>query len=337
MKIRVVFAIVAVFCVFNFGNSIVLAQGVSSESVPVEITGFGDFYYAIGQDRTQADDFALGQVELDLAATIDDKIVIETAVAYDAQGETLNLGGFIVDFHLFGSEGEHFRTFTGINHSGIIVGAFDVPFGIDWNVYSSIDRKLISGPLAVENTHNFWGDSGVLGYAEAKWINAVFYGANGFGYEGTDSTGNPVDVDMKVAFGGRIGIAPHEIIELGGSYAGFLNQTDKLDMSLMVADCQISYEGYSIKGEYIVHGIALAGENNMTNTGFYIQGMYDFGIPFLVARYGVFSPDEENTNELTRLSVGAGLTVRENCELRFEYRANSEDDDDAAFMLSVGF
>lgn len=330
------FTIVMMALVLSFGTSIASAQ--ADEPSPIEITGFGDFFYAVRQGNEQEDDFELGQVEVDLAATIDEEISIETAIAYDTEGGTFGLGCFIVDFHLFGSEGGHFRPAVDIDHSGIIVGQFDVPFGIDWNVYPSIDRKLVSGPLVVENTHDFWNDFGVQGYLETKWFNAVVYGTNGFGYESTDNAGKPVNVEMKAAFGGRIGFKLHETIEIGGSYTGFLNQDNKLDMSLMGADLQFNYEGLSIKGEYIAHGLALAGDNDVINTGFYAQGMYNFGKFFLVSRYGIFLPDMEEANNLTRVSTGVGWVIRENCELRFEYQADPENDDDVAFLqLAAGF
>ncbi len=324
--------------------------------IPLEITGFGDIYSAFRQGDGENNDFEIGQVEIDLETNVDEKIIIGAAVAYDPGSETFGLGAFTVDFHLFDTKGGHFRPVSGIDHSGIIVGQFDVPFGIDWHVYPSIDRMLVSAPLVVETTHDGWNDYGVQGYAEGQWYNAVIYGSNGFGYQAAfDSVGtflgynewgydpeDPTldiqDWDMKISFGGRVGITPNEVIEVGGSYGGFMNQNDRMDMALMGVDLQLNNENFSLKGEYISHQLGIAGDTTLTNSGYYAQGTYDTGKYFFVARYGTFNPDLEGADDLTRLSLGAGWRVLEGCEVRLEYQDNSAENADATFLqMVVGF
>ncbi len=326
------------------------------KSIPLEITGFGDLYSAFRQGDGENNDFEIGQVEIDFETNVDEKIIIGAAVAYDPGSETFGLGAFTVDFHLFDSESGHFRPVSGIDHSGIIVGQFDVPFGIDWHVYPSIDRMLVSAPLVVETTHDGWNDYGVQGYAEGQWYNAVVFGSNGFGYQaaydsvGTflgynewgydpeDATLDIQDWDMKFSFGGRVGITPNEAIEVGGSYGGFMNQDDKMDMALMGVDLQLNHENFSLKGEYIVQQLGIAGDTILTNSGYYAQGTYDTGKYFFVARYGMFNPDLEGADELTRLSLGAGWRVLDGCELRFEYQDNSAENADVSYIqMVVGF
>lgn len=320
--------------------TILLLAGTTSAFADnsLEFCGFGDVYYALGTEDTDERGFEIGQVEIDVEAMIDDKVCIGGAVAYDPGTETFGLGAFTIDFHLFGGEGDHFRPSAALDHSGIIIGQFDVPFGIDWHVYPSIDRHLVSGPLVVEQTHDFWNDLGAQAYIEQKWLNAVVYGTNGFGYETIDTAGMPVEVAMKMAVGGRVGLTPHEAVEIGGSYAGFFDQDNSLDMSLMGIDLQLTYTGFSLKAEYIIHDIGQAGDTTISNSGFYGCGEYSFGNFFVTARYGIFSPDEEDTDDLTRLSAGAGWIVREGCELRFEYQNNTGEDNDAAFFqVAAGF
>lgn len=302
----------------------------------LEISGFGDFLYVQGTENTDDIMFLVNQAEIDLESTIDDKITVGVAVAYDGE-ETFGLGAFTIDFHVFGSEGDHFRPTAGIDHSGIIVGQFDVPFGIDWHVYPSIDRRLVSGPLAVENTHDFWNDFGVQLYATKDIVNGVVYATNGFGYEMIDTLGMPVEVDMKMAGGGRLGICPVEILEVGGNFAGFFNQENTLDMSLLGIDLQFTYDAFFLKGEYIIHEYAKDTPVTISNSGFYVHGEYNFDRFFLMGRYGVFSPDGD-TDDVTRLTAGAGYVLRDGCELRFEYQSNSGDDNDAAiFQVAAGF
>ena len=292
-------------------------------SLPLEITGFGDFLYVGSEEQ-----FETGQVEVDLETTLDDRIGLSAAIAFG--GESFELGAFTIDFHLFGSEGDHFRPATAVAHSGVIIGQFDVPFGLDWLVYPSIDRKLVSGPVVIENSHDFWNDYGVQGYLETEYVNAVAYAVNGFGYEGGEE-----EIEMKIAGGGRVGIKPHALLEIGGSYAGFFDEGNELDMSLVGVDGQFSIGNFSAKGEYVIHHLGQAGENEIEQTGFYGQGMYEFGRYFLVSRYGQYRPEGEE--KLTRLSVGGGWVVQEGCEVRMEQQINSEEENVTLLQLVIGF
>jgi flagellar biosynthesis chaperone FliJ len=307
-----------------------------AESIGLEISGFGDFLATIPEDNSEGNNFGFGQAEVDLETSFDEVIGVAAAICYEDEG--FELGAFTVDFRLFGTEEDHVVPVEGVETSGIIAGQFDVPFGIDYNVYPSIDRKLVSPPLVVENTHDCWNDYGVQAYIGTQWFNGVVYGTNGFGYEGLETPGQ--EIGTKYAFGTRWGATPVELIEVGGSYAGFINENDEFDMALYGADLQFGMDGFSLKGEFIAHQLGSTGDYAVTNTGFYAQGMYDFGRFFIVSRYGMFIPDDDlGSDDLTRFSGGAGWVIRRSCELRFEYQANSGDDaENQSFLqLAVGF
>lgn len=305
----------------------------------VEITGFADFGYAARQGEDQPDDYGFGQMEVDLATSIGNCIGVEAAIAYDNETETFGSREFVVDFSLFGSKGNHFYEASGIDHAGIAAGQFDVPFGIDWQVYPSIDRKLVSAPLIVESTHNAWNDYGVQAYLQASQFNAVIFGTNGFGYQWVDAFSMPIEIGTKMALGGRLGFCPHEWVEIGGSYASFFNEDDENDMDMVGADLQFNYEDLSIKGEYIMHRTGLTYDDPFENSGFYAQGLYDFGKVFLVGRYGMLSAPVEGEDDWTRISAGAGWVILQGAELRLEYQSNSwEEAEDVTFLqLVVGF
>ncbi len=308
----------------------------SLEFAPIDITGFGDFSRATRQEQGAKNSFELGQVEIDLETNLGDQVVIAAALAYDEA--VFGLGAFTIDFHLFGSDDSHFRRVKGIEHSGIMVGQFDVPFGIDWQVYPSPDRKLVSSPLVVENTHDSWNDYGLQGYLETERINAVVYGTNGFGYEGADAFGNTVEFEMNTSVGGRIGIKPYNTIEIGGSYSSFSGDKSKVDMTLLGMDLQLNFKNLSLKGEYITQRYGIARNSTQRNSGLYGQGLYDFGKFFLTSRYGLFSSGAADVDNLKRLSVGGGWVLFQNCELRLEHQINSQAHDDITIMqLVVGF
>ena len=306
-------------------------QEAGSASLPVEehnsitVFGYGDFFCAVGNSVKDYSQIHIGEVEIDLEAELDEKTTITGALAFDSDNETFGIGELFVDFHLFGSEGDHFPPVSRIEHSGILVGQFDVPFGIDWQVYSSIDRKLVSGPLVVENTHDFWNDYGVQGHFENRRYNAVVFFTNGFGYD---------DVDMKIALGGRLGVMPFERLEIGASYSDFLNENYTSDMSLKGFDFRGNYDAISVKGEYIEQILGLAGNDEVVNSGFYCQGTYDFGKYFLVGRYDMFSP--AIGEDITRISAGGGCLIREGVELRVEYQADEEEKDQTYLKIVFG-
>lgn len=295
----------------------------------LDITGFGDFGYSAHRGQDGQESFSLGQAEVDIETSFNEVIVLTAALAFEAAEGTFGLGQLTFDFHMFGSEGGHLRKINGIDHSGIIVGQFDVPFGLDWQVYPSIDRKMVTGPMVVASTHDSWNDYGVQFYAANKWFNAVAYGLNGFGYD---------EVEMNASTGGRLGVKPHQWIEFGTSYAGFFNSRNQMDMSLLGFDIQFNYNSLQLKGEYITRKFGIAGDQDaFSNSGFYGQGLYDFGKLFLFGRYGMLSPFEPVEKDIKRFSGGGGFVVTEGVEFRLEHQLNSVGDDQTYLQAVVGF
>ncbi len=87
-----------------------------------------------------------------------------------------------------------------------------------------------------------------------------------------------------------------------------------------------------------MHTLGAEGDNSITNTGMYVQGTYDLDKFFVTARYGIFTPDLDGADDITRITPGAGYRVSDNCELRFEYQMNEVtdvDDDDLMFLQLV--
>ncbi len=304
-------------------------------SPSVGISGFGDIYTQIGKNEVNENRMQLGQVEIDLETRIGGKIEIAAAIAYAPYEETFGLGQFTVNIPLFGEEIKHFFVSSDIKQSGIIAGLFDVPFGLDWMVYPSIDRKLISVPVVVEYTHNCWNDYGVQIYTNNDWFNGVLFSTNGFGYEIHNESGTPLTIDTKLSLGGRLGIKPVDIIELGTSYAKMFDHRNRENMYLSGADIQFSYNNLFLKGEYIFHSADLL---FYRSNGFYLQGMYDFNSFFLVTRYDRFSTDSFEQIEYSQGSLGAGWIIINGCEMRYEYQVSFLKGENTNYLqLVVGF
>jgi len=298
-----------------------------------EISGFGDVVLTINDNESDDFGFNIGQLEVDFAAELKPHIQAEIAIAYDGE-DSFEIGAFIIDFHLLGSDEEalwHYHKSRRVKHSGVMVGQFDVPFGIDWMVYPSIDRQLVSIPQAVEFTHNEWNDIGVNGYLQTEKINAAFYIVNGFEYD--------ADPLLKAgsAVGGRFGVTPNEQLEIGGSMALLSIEDSNIDMTMLGVDAQFSNGDFTGKGELIAHMVESPAGNDITNFGYYIQGLYDFGPLYGVARIGMFSLDEPASDDNFRLSLGGGRSLAENCWLRLEFQVNSEEDNAGFVQMAVGF
>ena len=61
------------------------------EIPPVEISGFADILWQIDDPEMLTETFALGQAEIDLAASLEDRIDVEMAVAYDPDAGSFGL------------------------------------------------------------------------------------------------------------------------------------------------------------------------------------------------------------------------------------------------------
>jgi len=116
-----------------------------------------------------------------------------------------------------------------------------------------------------------------------------------------------------------------------------MNENNKTDMTLLGFDAQFSYQAFSLKGEFITRTQGLIGETVLKSTGYYAQGMYDFGRYFVVSRYGNFIPDQDGNESITRFSAGGGYVILDGCEFRIEYQANNKEDNRMYMQIAVGF
>jgi hypothetical protein len=306
----------------------------------LEISGFFD---VIGTHQTATEDeteFGLGQAEVDIESQLSERASIAMAVAYNSDESTFELGCAELGLNVYAND----ETF--VSSIDVIAGQFDVPFGIDYNVYPSIDRKLITAPLAVDHTHGGWNDFGVKYQMESEFGNFVGYWVNGFESSAevldealTLSLGYDVFEEINTtpatAFGARVGITPTPNLEFGGSFASGLNESSRSEMTLIGADAQVNLADFQFKGEYISHSLnrSIAPE---TNSGYYAQAMYNFNPIYVVGRYGSFKP--EDVDWVGQGSLGVGYAIAESIELRFETVINKDSDENAnVLQMAVGF
>ena len=315
----------------------------------IEVSGFFDVVasaQASNEDETQ---FDLGQAEIDLARQLSNLAEIQVAVVYDNESENFELGAAFVDLELFNRRESDPATATGfpISRLNLLLGQFDVPFGIDYHVYPSIERKLVTAPLAVDLTHGGWNDYGIQLGVESQHANLVCYWVNGFASSAevldvvqTLATGTEVyeeiDTSPANAFGSRLGIKPLGWLEIGSSVAAGWNASGKDEMVLLGADLQLALGDFGLKGEYISHSLnrSVAKEDNR---GYYLEADYRvFGDAFVVGRYGAFKPDSETWDSYG--SLGAGYAIADQVEVRCETTLNERSaDNQTLFQIVAGF
>lgn len=290
----------------------------SYASAQIQWSGFFDIQYARTASDTVSDEFTYGQFEVDLSMSLTDRISAEAAIAWG--DGSFELGAGFVDVHLWTTEEEHPPRGAFLSHSGLVVGQFDVPFGIDYRVIPSPDRKLVSPPLVNQKTIDSWNDMGVQVYGAGPLGNFVLFGVNGFSDGG--------------AYGGRVGVIPVEGIEAGISYAMDRTMGGDTEATVLGLDGSAAVGRVEVKGEFM----AMEEEKTIEpkkHAGFYVQASYDLDPVFAVGRYGRWVPefdgdgDGQDDPALTRITLGGGYRIAQPIEVRVEHQMNQEERDEA--------
>jgi hypothetical protein len=320
-----------IFIVLTF-TTVSTAEEAESivETAGIEFSGFFDVQYQPKINDNQTGKFAWGQFELDLAKCLAKHLSVEGAISYDNANETFYVGAGIIDFKVCGCEDEHYIQSRKLDKSGVIIGQFDVPFGLFWQDITPFIRKSVSMPLIVETSQSYWNDLGVMAYAEKGRWNAVVFALNGIAYDVT----NPVTIlNPDYCIGGRIGFTAFKGLEMGGSYAGSNVADLGWDMNLMGADLTFSVADIEVKGEYIRRGYyqseapALEGE--------YLQMKYDFKRLYLLYRFDGMK--WENARVGQRNCLGWGYKLDDNAEIRSEYQIIPDQDPVWFLQVAVEF
>ncbi len=317
-----------------------LPQGNNNFVSGLEITGFLDVLGSYNKSSDDKSDYSLGQAEIDLEKQFSENTVVALAVAYNSDESIFELGAAEIGFTVYEND------VSFVNNFEVVAGQFDVPFGIDLNVYPSIERKLVSSPLVCDYTHAGWNDYGFKLNLSSTYWNMSIFGVNGFesSFEVSDAAqslalgvdiGEEVNTTPANAFGSRLGVSPIQNMEIGGSFAIGLNKDGEDEMFLVGGDMQYSTGQFELKGEYIQHSLNRS-INEEVNKGYYVQSVVNFENTFLVGRYGAFQPD--GLEWFDRVTLGAGYVINEDAQLRFESTINENSDDNSnTIQVVVGF
>ena len=277
----------------------------------LEVSGFVDFLGQGGQGENTT--FGMGAFEIDFGSEFSAKVSFEGAVV--VEGEEVGLGQTLVDFKLLEED-----------RLGIQVGLLDMPFGIDYQVFATPDRRLVTIPLVTElMMDGGWGDIGVNLHGAVALLNYNLYVVNGMGEDGGVPVNQITENNNAKTAGGRIGVLPIKDFELGFSYAQgpYLDGTARQALSRTGGDIQFVHEPLEVKGEFVTGKEELPGAAKNEHEGLYIQLLgrateKGYG----VVRYGYWKP--KGGGRVTRVTIGLGYDLIENVSLRSEYQINGE-------------
>ncbi len=288
----------------------------------IELSGFFDILYQRDISNRDNIGFNYGQFEVDISSPISKYIHIESALVYNPNTQTIEMGAGFIDFHLLGKNDGHPIRGKFLTHSGILLGRFDIPFGIDYLSIPSPEREVVTIPLVNEMTINSWNDFGLNFYGADENFNIVLFTANGF--------------NGGVAFGGRTGILMIPNTEFGFSYMADIENPAQVHNRVLGMDFQSRLGSNKIKFEYYFSNGVYMGKqdedhtNNRKHGGYYVQYLKDFEnwlkMPFFsVIRYGEWSAEfdaDDNANYRNRKTLGIGYRVSESVEFKLEHCLN---------------
>jgi len=278
-----------------------------------EVTGFVDVLGQAQQGENAS--FGMGPYEVDFSWELA-KLYFEGAVV--VEGEEVGLGQTFVEFKPLKQKYQDFLA--------IQAGFFDMPFGLDYEVFATPDRKLVTPPLYTELVMDGgWGDIGINLCGSLWLVNYNLYGVNGFG----EDNGNPVnqltDNNDAKTFGVRLGISPFEDLEVGVSYAGgaYLDDNTKDLLQRIGAHLKFGWKKIEAKGEYIFGKQDIPGKDAREENSYYMQLLGKLTDElYAVVRFGGWKP--KGGSEISRITTTLGYDLSEKISLRLEYQFNIE-------------
>jgi hypothetical protein len=284
--------------------------------LPLEFTAFGDFFYRF--ERPLGDDFHVGAVELDASLKLTPYVAVSTAAVYDGAEEDFMMGAFVIDCGIAGDGEGYVLQSKHLTQSGVSFGRFDVPFGIAYLEYPSVENRLVTQPQAVQLTHGGWNDLGAQGYAVGEHWTAVGYVVNG--------PAHPVAADRsqpsRTAAGARLSGKVDDLIEVGGSGALDFAAEGPV-MAFVGGDVAATLGPLDIRGEYLLKHVKAPGVAELTH-GLYGQAFLKLDPAFFVARYDTVLEDAQTLDR--RVAGGAGVEIFPQGEVRAVYEQSLDSD-----------
>jgi hypothetical protein len=294
-----------------------------------ELTGFFDVLSVHNNQDGSAHEFMVNQFELDVSYAHKSNFTVGTALAYNSEMENIELAMAFVHYSFDDSPGKHPRREEAYDHSAIQIGKFDMPFGLDYLSYASIDRPTVTQPLVVEKTIRGWNDVGIDFHTFNGNFKFDIWAVNGF--------------DEGIGLGGNIRYTFFSFLELGISHSSDIVEFKERKDWLSGFDLHATVGNFNLKSEYIWMKGVFEGERdtllaNDRNHGVYFQLLTELkewtALPmFVTLRYGAweseYDRDEDGIDDCqNRYTAAIGYNVGENISIRAEIVSNQIDNGD---------
>ena len=294
----------------------------------IKFSGFADILFHSSESR-----FQIGQMELDITSELHPAISFEGALALNPDTYCFEAGTGFIELTFPEEKGQHSARGAFFNHTGLSLGLFDVPFGLDWQHIASPDRRLVTPPLLNEKSINGWNDMGANFHTDIGITNLVIFIVNGAaeGY----------------SIGGRIACTPSQALGVGLSLS---TQTEANDVGskpqIIGGDLEGTIGSLSTRMEVqyvdgLREGDFAAIDSLNTHRGFYVQTDLDLTAILkhplaLIGRYGDWST-VNNSEEARRATFGVAYTPIPGFEVRAEFLMNTinEKQHDQRFVVQT--
>lgn len=308
----------------------VAAAEPEDEAGELAISAFADLQQPAAADGVTGGAFRVNQAEIDLEGCIRPQATAAMALAYDPESRGFTLAVLTATYDLTAPDADGLE-------AALTAGQFDVPFGLDWRVYASIDRRLVTPPLLIDGTHEGWNDQGANLHLAAGPGRADLFVVNGTSCGRGVQTCKVDRGEIRHAFGGRVG-AVWGPLELGTSGAVFHDEDGHVAMSLYGADLQAVWGPLALRGELVGQHVDQDSPVAALTRGWYVQGIWDLGRAFAFVRQDGVDPHAAGAPQPLRWSLGGGWKVQEGLELRLEQDLGQRDFADTTWLqLAMSF
>ncbi|MFZ5433914.1 MAG: hypothetical protein ACOZB3_09090, partial [Calditrichota bacterium] len=264
-------------------------------------------------------------------------------VAFD---ESFTIGVATMSYSLIRNESEDEDASPFFGNWTATAGQFDVPFGLDYHKYASVDRLTVTQPLICEQSHGGWNDIGLLNTLETEigsldaWVvkgidSRIWDSAEEVPEDVADDDPRWTDVPSQVSGGMQLNVSPIADVDFGCSVTRGWSEERSPAFSLIGLHAQGGWKNSSIKTEFI-RAVKAEMTAPQVTRGFYVEVLQAFDPVFVIGR--VDYVEDAKADIMHYYSAGGGVMITEGLEWRTEYQMHSETHEGRVlFQVVAGF
>ncbi len=289
----------------------------------IDISGFFDVAGVANFLNSKQNKFLINQFELDFSYTHKSHFSVGSAAAFNNETQNMELAMAFIHYAFDDGPGKHPRREETYDHSAFLIGKFDMPFGIDYLSYASVDRPTFTQPLVIEKTIAGWNDIGIDFHLFANKFKFDVWAVNGF--------------NEGIGLGGNIRYSLFPFLEIGTSHSSDVANFKSINDWLSGVDIYIKTDIFKVKSEFlwmkgVYEGLPDSVLNNNMHHGGYVQVLTELeewtSLPlFITLRVGGWQCTENDVEQeyddaQQRYTATVGYGLHQNLSIRLEVSAN---------------